>query len=127
VALLSVMALSCGFLGASTGVANADLVQYSVFLGASTWQADTCAGGVPNCSRMSGAAANYQGAGTVNVCERVEDITVGGVASQRCANGYADALSDLSGRSTHCLALRVMNNSGSAHTIVGLISRIANC
>jgi hypothetical protein len=124
--MLAVAALSCGLLGASSGTASANfLTQYSVGLGGHTWQSDTC-GGIPNCHRMAGAAANYQGAGTVAVCERVWDITAGQLASQRCANGYADALSDLAGRGANCLQLRVKNDSAFTHTIVGLINTIAS-
>jgi hypothetical protein len=62
--------------------------------------------------------AEYAGAGTVSVCERVNEYN-GTQISRRCANNYVDSALDLCPYTAINMTLRAGNNSIWDHTILG--------
>jgi hypothetical protein len=62
----------------------------------------------------------YSGAGTVSVCEKVNDLSVGWVSS-KCGNQFAEATpAELERYLGHAMEPWAVNNSGNAHTIHGV-------
>lgn len=67
---------------------------------------------------ITGNIAAYEGAGTVNVCQRTFDFT-SGVYREGCANGAVGNALNLMPYFGHQLWPAVKNNSAFAHTIHG--------
>lgn len=63
--------------------------------------------------------ANYNGAGTVRVCEWV--ASNGSIISSRCGNGYVDSGDDLRPFLTRVTSSHAANGSDYAHTILGFV------
>jgi hypothetical protein len=65
--------------------------------------------------------AHYGGAGTLQLCEIVEDVTLHVDISTRCANNTASSGNDLTGHESHWMWAAIENNGEHAHTIWGLL------
>lgn len=65
--------------------------------------------------------AHYPGAGVISLCERVDDLNTGGIASRRCdtSPNYAASMFDLNPYYDAYLQLNVGNNYYHTHTIDG--------
>jgi hypothetical protein len=69
-------------------------------------------------------AAEYPGAGTVNVCEHTYDRGNGDTVSDRCGNNYKSSETDLEYYWDHSIELsgHAGNNSSTSHTIDGRVT-----
>lgn len=65
--------------------------------------------------------AHYAGAGVISLCERVDDLNTGGIASRRCdtSPNYAASRFDLNPYYNAYLQLNVGNHYYHTHTIEG--------